>query len=122
MKELEQVESINRDNVKSIRHALKVLNDAAKDSSAEIKEMINQDFSRVKEAFADLKPEVRGAVHELREASEESVMRMKDRIIDTSRVATKRIDQSVHEHPWYFIGAAAALAAVFGFLLERRRH
>ncbi len=37
------------------------------------------------------------------------------------KVQAKHVDKSVHENPWKFVGAAAALAMVTGFVMGTRR-
>ncbi len=121
MEELLRKERGEPEHIKSIQHALSVLNDAAKDSSQEIKSMVSRDFKQLRETFSDLKPEIKGVVREIREASSESVTRVKDRIVDSSREVSQKVDQSVHNSPWAYIGGAAALAAIAGFFLGRKR-
>ncbi|MGK5086546.1 hypothetical protein WDW86_03230 [Bdellovibrionota bacterium FG-2] len=121
MEELARIDRSDKESVKSIQHALRVLNDAAKDSSDEIKQMVSRDYRHLKETFSDLKPELTSVVRELRDASGESISRVKNRIVETTRETSQKVDKSVHESPWRFIGGAAAVAALLGFFLGRKR-
>lgn len=108
------------ERVKSIDHALRTLNEAAKDSSQEIKSLINQDYRKLKAVLSEVKPEVRGALKELGEVSQESILRAKDQVVDTTKEAVKVVDESVHKNPWTYIGGAAAIGALACFLLRRK--
>jgi ElaB/YqjD/DUF883 family membrane-anchored ribosome-binding protein len=59
---------------------------------------------------------------------QELVQRMRDRLDDLERTASRkarrvadRTDRTVHDHPYAFIGAAAAVGALVGYLGTRRR-
>lgn len=118
--QLQETEEMEPKKVKSISHALEVLNDAAKDSSSEIKQMINTDYKRLKETLAEIKPEVKGAFREMREASKESVVQAKDKVVETTKEAAGKVDETAHKHPWYFVGGSAALAGILGFFLGKK--
>ena len=112
MENLKSAEPIKYEKAQSISHALAILNDAAQDSSDEIRKMVNKDFRRIKETFSNLTPEIKGALREVRNASSESLTHLKD--------ASHQIDHSAHENPWIFVGTAAAVAGVMGFVLGRK--
>ena len=106
--------------VKSINHALEVLNVAAIDSSAEIKDMINKDYKRIKETLAEVKPEVKGALREMREVSKESIGEAKEKLLKTTKETAGKVDETAHRHPWYFVAGSAVAAGVMGFLLGKK--
>ena len=106
--------------VKSLSHALEVLNDAAKDSSSEIKQMLNQDYRQLKGILSDVSPEMKSALGEIMDVSQESVVRAKNKAVETTRAAAEKVDGSAHKNPWYFIAGSAAAAGVLGFFLGRK--
>lgn len=108
--------------VKSISHALEVLNDAAKDSSSDIKHMINQDYKQLKNILSETSPEVKSALREIVTASQESVTRAKDKVIETTKAAAEKVDETAHKNPWYFIAGSAVVGGILGFFLGRRIH
>ncbi len=112
--------SFNNEKAKSISHALTILNEAAKDSSDEIRQMVSKDFRRIKETFSEHVPEVKGALREIRDASGESVIHLRDRAVDSAKETARRVDETAHSNPWIFIGATAAVLGVLGFVLGRR--
>jgi len=107
--------------MKSIRHAIEVLNDAARESSSEIKKMINQDYKQLKGTLVEAGPEVRDAFREMREASRESMVHAKDKVVETGKEAASQVNKTAHQHPWYFIGASATVAGILGFFLGRKK-
>ncbi|MCB0355559.1 MAG: DUF883 domain-containing protein [Bdellovibrionales bacterium] len=97
------------DEIKSIEHALQTLNDAAKDSSREIKSMVDRDYRKLKSVLADVKPEVKHAFRELGDASQQQLSEVKE-----------TVDESVRKHPWLYVGGATAIAGLLGYVLGRR--
>lgn len=114
------MEILRKERSKSISHALDVLNEAAKDSSDEVKEMITTDVRRIKAAFEDLKPEVKGAIRELRDASATTIDQAKEKVLESAQAAARKVDTSAHENPWRYVGGTALLAALTGFILGRK--
>ncbi len=104
----------------SINQALEILNNAAMESGDEIRTMIDKDYKKIKETLSDIKPEIRGALNEIRQVSAESLRSAKEKVVDSTKEAAEKIDESAHRHPWYFIAASSALAAVLGFSLGRK--
>ncbi|MCB9027084.1 MAG: DUF883 family protein [Bdellovibrionaceae bacterium] len=99
----------NQDEVKSIQSALQILNDAAKESSNEIKLMMDRDYNKLKGVLTDLKPEVKHAFKEFGEASQEQL-----------KQAHETVKESVHEHPWIYIGGATVISGLLGYILGRK--
>ena len=109
------------EKVKSISHALEVLNDAAKDSSSDIRNMLNRDYHRLRETLLDLKPELKSAFREMQEASSDSINRAKDQITESTKQTAQKMEESVSKHPWYYIGSIAALCYFFGYFSGRKK-
>lgn len=118
--EATKLERVNSEKMKSISHALKLLNDAAEESADEIRSMVRSDYRRLKNVLAEVKPEVHSALSEIGGAVSESIGEAKERVVATTRETAHKVDESVHEHPWAYIGGAAAMFALVGFLLGRR--
>lgn len=78
----------------SINETLKMLDEAAGESSQEIKRMGEESLAYLSQA--------------------------KDKVVETSKNAAKKIDQSARENPWYFVGGAAAVVGIAGFILGRK--
>jgi ElaB/YqjD/DUF883 family membrane-anchored ribosome-binding protein len=57
---------------------------------------------------------------ELKEKAVQTLSVAKDRVVEGSKVAGRKIDAKAHEKPWYFVGVAAFFSVVLGFFLGRK--
>jgi len=110
----------NREKIKTISHALRILNDATTDSSEEIRRMASKDFQKLKRVLSDVRPEIRSAFSEVKQASAQSIINMKDKVVSSTRQAARQVDEKAHSNPWYFVGGAAAVSTFLGYFLGRR--
>lgn len=60
------------------------------------------------------------ALKEIRDTSSESVTEIANQAADTAKQASIEVDRAARRHPWYFVGAAAVLAGVAGFVAGRK--
>jgi ElaB/YqjD/DUF883 family membrane-anchored ribosome-binding protein len=112
-------EKLLPEKVKSIDHALKTLDEAAKDSTQEIRKMVLRDYARLKSILGDVRPEVGDALHEIGTASYESIQRAKENAVKSTKAVANSVDETVHASPWAFIGGAVGVGALLGFLIGR---
>ena len=106
--------------VSSIGNALDVLDDAARESSAEIKQMISHDYRRLKEILSDVKPVAKSAISEISDASRDAAYEARDRAVKFTKETARQVDESVHENAWYYLAGSALVAGTLGFLLGRK--
>jgi ElaB/YqjD/DUF883 family membrane-anchored ribosome-binding protein len=99
-----------------IREALDLLNQAASESKAELKEILASKHTDLESLLKLIGAEVRGAAHlgaerldEMREAGEAKL-----------RDAADLLDRKVHDEPWRMLGWATVGALVFGYILGSR--
>jgi len=95
---------------KRIAEALELLNAAAKDKKDELEQLISH-------KFGDFKSLVEGVVGKVKHQTSDTYHHSKEKIED----AISDVDKSVHKNPWPYIGGAAAVALLFGYLLGRSR-
>ncbi|HTL12646.1 MAG TPA: hypothetical protein VL588_09175 [Bdellovibrionota bacterium] len=103
MENAKQLEPKNQ----SINEALRVLSDAARTSSEEIKSLLDTDFQRLKRAI-------------ITSDTGEAIVRLKDRVSNSTDKVVRSVDRSAHENPWVFVGAAAAAAAILALMVGRK--
>lgn len=108
-----------KDKINSVNNALKVLNKAAEESADEIRGMVSKDYQHLKSVLADVKPEVRNAFQEMRSATTDSISKAREKVVATSRDTAHQVDESAHRNPWAFVGGAAAVSILVGFLFGR---
>lgn len=116
---MEKTRAIEPERAKSLNHALSLLNDAADDSASEIRRMVNMDYNKLKRVFTEVKPDVKSALGEIKDLTSESLIHAKDNIVDSTKEAAHKVDESVHTHPWAYLGGVAAVSALAGFLYGR---
>lgn len=104
---------------KTIREALNSLNEASRESSDEIREMINRDYGQLRDILSKSRPHFREAFNDLGEASAEQYREAKQKVLHRTGAAIDDMDRSVHERPYFYVGATAALAALLGYMLGR---
>jgi ElaB/YqjD/DUF883 family membrane-anchored ribosome-binding protein len=56
----------------------------------------------------------------LKEEPAESLDELKAKVVDIAHDAAKLVDNEARKNPWHFVGFAALLAAIFGFLLGKK--
>lgn len=115
-----RVSEPNQDKVKSLSHALEVLNGAADDSAEEIRRMINTDYNKLKNVLSEVKPNVRSAFGEVKEVTAETVSQAKDKVVTATKETAQKVDESVHKNPWIYLGGVATVSTLAGFLLGRK--
>lgn len=95
--------------VKNLRDALAIIEEASKHDNAELRNMLANDYNGVKKAVFMSTPE----------SAWKSIKSAKDAAFDYTVDKAKMVDRSVHDHPWYYVGGAALISAIIGYLLGR---
>ena len=93
----------------NVKEALHVLETAAASDVDEIKDMFSSEYKHLRKAFLTHAPHA--VWDKLKEA--------KDFSVDYTLGKAKSVDRSVHDSPWYYIGSAAVLAGLIGFIVGR---
>jgi len=94
----------------SLHEALAHLNEAAKESRDEVRKLVNEKYTNVRDALAGAAQSSAGWV---REQSAEAA--------DKAKMTATAVDKSVHRNPWAYVGGAAATGFVLGLLIGRRK-
>lgn len=56
----------------------------------------------------------------IRDAAGDQLGRITDQAIDSTKKAAEFVDHSAHKNPWYFVGGAAALTGLAGYIIGSR--
>jgi len=118
--EAQKKEGIRTEDVKSISNALEVLNQAAGESADDLRAMMRRDYQQLRNIFDGVRPTVKKAVREMEESTVRSLSQVRDTAARATKNAVSTVDRSAHDHPWAYLGAATAGAALIGFLFGRR--
>jgi ElaB/YqjD/DUF883 family membrane-anchored ribosome-binding protein len=101
---------MDRFDDKRINEALELLNAAARDKKAELQAAMADKYTDLSSVFGSFTDQMKQRAASTYEAG-------RQKVVD---VATD-IDKSVHRNPWAYVGGAAAVSLVIGFLLGRSR-
>ena len=112
--------STEKDKNASIENAMKLLNKAIQDSRKEVKEVLERDFEQLKKSLANTKPEMQAVFKEMGQASVEGIRKAKHAAKEKVREGADLVDESIHQKPWMYIGLAAAIFAIMGFIFGRK--
>jgi len=97
-------------STESLHEALAHLNEAAKESRDEIRKLVNEKYTNVRDTIAGAAQTSAGWV---KEQGMEAA--------DKARMTATAVDKSVHSNPWAYVGGAAATGFVLGLLIGRRK-
>ena len=93
----------------NVKEALHVLETAAANDVDDVKQIFSSEYKNLKKALTKHAP------HALLDTFRDA----KDFSVDYTVEKAKTIDRSVHNNPWYYIGGAAVLAGLIGFIAGR---
>ncbi len=101
-----------------IAEALKLLNEAAKDKKSEMAGMLADKYETLKQVILDSEGSVGGAFMRGERRAVEAALQAKEYGIRKA----KEVDEHVHDNPWPYIGGAAVVGLLFGYILGRKNH
>lgn len=90
--------------------ALHLLEEAAREKKDEVRTLVADKFTHLKEAVIGAEQDAVKAVRDAGCCAAEK-----------AKVVAKEVDEHVHENPWPYIGGVAAVSLLLGFILGRSR-
>jgi ElaB/YqjD/DUF883 family membrane-anchored ribosome-binding protein len=93
----------------NVKEAIQVLEKAAASDVDDIKDIFSAEYKHLRKALDKNTPHA--VWDKLRDA--------KDFSVDYTVEKARTVDKSVHENPWYYIGGAALVAGLIGFIVGR---
>lgn len=99
-----------------IAEALKLLNEAAQEKRSDVTGMIADKYEALKQAIADSEKSVGHAFMRGEKRTVEAALQAKEFGIKKA----KEVDEHVHDNPWPYIGGAALVGILVGYILGRK--
>lgn len=91
------------------------------------KSNLGEDLENIKAALEDLKPHLSKLKRDVAEAATETFENTVNHVRetwgksqDTAKDMGKKVDQTLHENPWWALGIVGVVALLIGFILGRK--
>lgn len=104
-----------------IAEALRLLEEAARERKDEVRTMIADKYTHLKDAIIGAEHGVAAALEAARRQAVEAALRARDVTAEKFSKVAKPVNENVHENPWPYIGGAALTAMLLGYILGRNR-
>jgi ElaB/YqjD/DUF883 family membrane-anchored ribosome-binding protein len=99
-----------------IAEALRLLDEAAAEKKSELASMLTDNYGTLKSVIMESESGMAHAVAQGKARAIEAAMQAKELGIEKA----KRVDEHVHRNPWQYIGGAAVIGLLFGYILGRK--
>ncbi|MCR4336360.1 MAG: DUF883 domain-containing protein [Candidatus Omnitrophica bacterium] len=96
-----------------ISEALELLNEAAKEKKDELKGLLTDKYSHIKQAMAAGTEQGKQILEKAKHLTQDAIVGGEEKIKEVVSEADKR----VHKDPWPYIVGAAAFSLLFGYLM-----
>ena len=104
-----------------ISEALKLLEEAAMQKKEELKSVMSDKYTHLKNAIVETESGLAKALSDARKHAVEAVTHAKDAGVEKAREIAHDVDKSVHHNPWPYIAGTAAVGLLLGYILGRNR-
>ena len=102
---------------KKIDEALHLLNEAAKEKKEELRQLLGEKYSHIKETLTEVALNNKEVLGRVKRITQDTLQDGQERIAE----AAGEIDKQVRSNPWPYIGGVAAGALLLGFLMGSSR-
>jgi ElaB/YqjD/DUF883 family membrane-anchored ribosome-binding protein len=101
-----------------IAEALKLLNEAAQEKKSEVASMLTDKYETLKQVVVDSEKSMGHAFARGERRAVEAALQAKEFGIKKA----KEVDEHVHDNPWPYIGGAALVGVLLGYILGRKNN
>ena len=101
-----------------IAEALKLLNEAAQEKKSDVTGLIADKYEALKQAIVDSEKSMGHAFVRGEKRAVEAAMQAKEFGVKKA----KEVDEHVHDNPWPYIGGAALVGILVGYILGRKNN
>ena len=104
-----------------ISEALKLLEEAATQKKDELKSVMSDKYTHLKNVIVETEHGLAKALSDARKHAVEAAVHAKDVSGEKAREIASDVDMSVHRNPWPYVGGAAVVGLLLGYILGRNR-
>lgn len=104
-----------------IAEALELLEEAAKQKKDELKSVMADKYTYLKNAVVETEHSLVQSLAEAKNHAIAAAAHAKDVTVDKACEVARGVDKSVHQNPWPYIGGTAAIGLLLGYILGRNR-
>ena len=101
-----------------IAEALKLLNEAAQEKKSDVASLIGDKYEALKQVIVDSEKSMGHAFMRGEKRAVDAAMQAKDFGVRKA----KEVDEHVHDNPWPYIGGAAVVGILIGYILGRKNN
>jgi len=103
----------------NIAEALRLLEEAAIQKKDELRTVMSDKYSHLKNLIMENESSLVKSLSDAKKHAAEAAAHAKDVSVEKARELAGDVDKSVHRNPWPFIGGAAVISLLFGYILGR---
>jgi len=110
-------ENQGRTSNAKISEALELLNEAAKEKKDELKRLMANRYSHIREAMTSGVDQGKEVLKHAQDITQEAIVQGKEKIIEIAG----DVDKRVHKDPWVYIAGTAVASLLLGYLMGAKR-
>jgi ElaB/YqjD/DUF883 family membrane-anchored ribosome-binding protein len=114
---MDNTETTVKTSNSKITEAFELLNEAAKEKRHEMKELMTDRYSHIKQAVLDGAIQGKKILDNAQHVAQEAIAESGEKV----KKAAKEVDKRVHENPWPYLGGVAVVSLILGDFMGSKR-
>lgn len=102
---------------RKIDEALQLLNEAAREKKDEFRRLLGEKYENIKDTLTEVALNNRDVMNRVRRVAQDSIEEGQERFEEV----ISDVDKEVRKNPWPYVGAAAGVGILLGFILGNSR-
>jgi ElaB/YqjD/DUF883 family membrane-anchored ribosome-binding protein len=101
--------------------ALKLLEEAAKQKKDELKAVMSDKYTNLRSLIMEKEGSLMKSLTSAKDQAFEMSAHVRDVGVEKTREIAHDVDKNVHQNPWAYIGGAAVVGILLGYIMGRNR-
>ena len=101
--------------------ALKLLEEAAKQKKDELKAVMSDKYTNLRSLIMEKEGSLMKSLTSAKDQALEMTTHARDVGVEKAREIAGDVDKNVHQNPWPYIGGAAMVGVLLGYIMGRNR-